>query len=451
MERIFSYIDEHIDTFVHELVQICWQPSISATGEGIQEMAEMIQSLMINLGAQTKLISTEGYPIVYAKFPGESTKTLMFYNHYDVQPPGPRDAWKSNPFAAEIRDGTIYCRGVADNKGNIMCRLKAVEAVLATEGVLPLTVIFVVEGEEEIGSPNLEKVAGSHANLLKADGVVWEGGFKDFNDRPEISLGVKGWCGVELRAKTASHEMHSMFATVAPNALWNMVRTLNTLQEPDGTIRVKGFYDDVSPPTEEELSAVKKIPYDWERFKEESGIGELAFVDSDSEIMVRHLFQPTCNIIGLVGGYTDAGYKTLIPNEAVAKVGFRLVPDQDPNDILDKIEQHVRAYGFGKVEIKTLGSTPPCRAPMDSHIAQATIAASQDAYGQTPIVYPISAGTSPMYKLAHKLGIPAVMAGCASAYSSMHGPNENLRIGEDFLPGIKHMAALIKRFAELGA
>ena len=166
---------------------------------------------------------------------------------------------------------------------------------------------------------------------------------------------------------------------------------------------------------------------------------------------MRHLFQPTCNIIGLVGGYTDAGFKTLIPNKAVAKVGFRLVPNQEPNDVLGKIEQHVRAYGFGEIEIKTLGSTPPCRAPMDSDIAQATIAACQDVYGQMPIVYPMVAGTSPMYKLAHKLGIPAVMAGCASAYSNMHGPNENLRISEDFLPGIKHMAALIKRFAELGA
>ncbi len=451
MERIFSCIDGRIDASVDELVRICRQLSISATGEGIREMAEMIQSLMINLGGQTKLISTEGYPIVYAKFPGKSSKTLMFYNHYDVQPPGPRDAWESAPFAAEIRDGTIYSRGAADNKGNIMCRLKAVEAILATEGVLPLTVIFVVEGEEEIGSPNLERFADSYANLLKADGVIWEGGFKDFSERPEISLGVKGLCRLELRTKTADHEVHSRFATVAPNALWTMVRTLNTLKDPDGTIRVRGFYDDVLPPTEEELSVVAKIPYDWERFKEELGIDELTFAGSDSEIMIKHLFQPTCNIIGLAGGYTGTGFKTVIPHEAVARVGFRLVPDQDPNDIFGKIEQHIRAYGFGKIEIKTLGGTPPCRAPMDSDIAQATIAACQDAYGQMPIVYPITAGTSPMYKLAHKLGIPAVKAGCASAYSNMHGPNENLRISEDFLPGIKHMAALIRRFAELRA
>lgn len=451
MQRIFSYIDEHIDTFVDELIRVCQQPSISATGEGIQETAELIQSLMIDLGGQTRLISTEGSPVVYSRFPGKSGKTLMFYNHYDVQPPGPRDAWVSDPFSADIRDGTIYCRGATDNKGNIMCRLKAVEAVLAAEGALPLTTIFVVEGEEEIGSPNLERFVRSHANLLKADGVVWEGALKDFDDRPEILLGVAGWCAVELSTRTANHEMHSLYSAVAPNALWNMVRTLNTLQEADGTVRVPGFYDDVRPPTKDELSVVENIPYDWERFKEASGIDELAVPGSDSDTMIRHLFQPTCNIVGLVGGYTGTGCNASIPNDAVAKVDFRLVPDQDPRDILGKVVQHIRACGLGKIDVKALGSIPPCRAPTDSDIAQAAVAAGQDAYGETPIVYPIGPGASPMYKLVGQLGIPAIMTGCAGAQSNMHGPNENLRIKQDFLPGIKHMAALIKRFAAIGA
>ena len=260
MQHIFEYVDQHVETFTDELMQVCRQPSLSATGEGIPEMADTLVDMLSHMGATAKLLSTKGAPVVFGRFTGESSRTLMFYDHFDVVPPGDLDAWNSAPFIPEIRNGTLYCRGVADDKGVFMCRAKAVESLLATEGKLPVNVVFVVEGENEAGSPHLVECVEAHKDLLRADGIVWEGGSKNFDDTPEIGLGVKGWCGVEVRLKTANRDLHSGYATVAPNALWSMVRLLQTLKHSDGSIAVSGFYDNILPPTPEDLVLVNQIP-----------------------------------------------------------------------------------------------------------------------------------------------------------------------------------------------
>jgi len=448
MEQIFSYIERHTDEYIEELAHICRQPSISATGEGLFEMAEILKDKMIALGGDARLIPTKGSPIVYSRFQGRSNRTLMFYNHYDVQPAGSRDEWTSDPFGAEIRDGAIYARGSVDNKGNIICRMKAVEAYLKTRGFLPISVTFVIEGQEEMGSPHLGTLVSSYSDLLAADGIVWEGGFKDFSDRPEVYLGANGIIALELTATTASRELHSMYAAVAPGALWSMVRVLNSLQNLDGTVLVEGFYEDVVPPSPEDMLLIEKIPYAWEKFKDENGLTRMARDCSNSELMTQHIFHPSCNISGLVGGYSGEGYKSLIPNLATAKVDFKLVPNQNPGDILAKVERHIRTHSGDQIQIKVHGSIPPFRSPVDSQVARATISAAQDAYGQYPLVYPLIAGATPMVILAGQLNIPAIMAGCGSAYSNIHAADEHLRIDEDFIPGIKHMAALIERFAK---
>lgn len=450
MKQIFKYIDFKKDYYIQELLKVCRQPSISVTGEGIQEMVEMLVSIIGNLGAHVDIVQTQKNPIIHAVFQGKSNKKIMFYNHYDVQPPGPAAEWSVPPFAGNIIDDTIYCRGVADNKGNLMSRLFAVESLLASDTILPVTVVFIIEGEEEIGSPSLEKAVEDFPDIFQADGIVWEGGFKDFSDRPEIYLGLKGWCGVEVTARTADHPVHSSFATIAQNAIWNLIRTINTLQNSDGRINVDGFYDDVIHPSLEERTIVEQIPYEWDQFFVSHGMTRLTNSESDSDLMLQHLYQPTCNIIGINGGYTDIGSKTILPNEATAKIGFRLVPNQNPVDILLKVEKYLKKNAFGEINITPMGHINyPCRTSVNSNIAQAIIRAAKDAYEQMPIVYPTAAGTGSMFKIAHKLNIPAVLVGCSNANSNIHAPNENLRISKDFIPGIKHMAAIIKYFGEM--
>jgi acetylornithine deacetylase/succinyl-diaminopimelate desuccinylase-like protein len=262
---------------------------------------------------------------------------------------------------------------------------------------------------------------------------------------PEVYLGVKGWCGVEITATTAAGEIHSNLATVVPNAVWNLIWTIETIKEPGGTVLVEGFYGEVIGPTDKEVDTAERIPFDLARLRDKFRIVS----DGPYDNVVDHLFQPTCNIIGISGGYQGSGAKTIIPHEAVAKVGFRLVPDQDPEDILKKVESHLNSHAVGKITVKPLSSVNyPYRTPADAAIVKATIDACRDAYGREPVVYPINPATGSVYKIAHSLDIPAIYAGCANAFSNMHGPNENLRIRQDLVPGTKHMAAVIKRFAD---
>jgi len=352
-ENVYQHIDAHQEEFVEDLAKLVRQPSVAARGEGIEQCAKIVEAMMKEVGLSTKIIREEGgNPVVYGELESEAAeKTLLFYDHYDVQPPEPLEEWISDPYSCEIRDGKIYGRGVADNKGNTVSRLKAVQAFLETVGSVPVNIKFVVEGEEEIGSPHLAPVIKANKELFSADAGIWEFGGIDRKGHPLVYLGLKGILAVELRTVGANRDVHSANAPLIPNPAWRLVWALNTLKNESDEILIDGFYDNVVPPSAEEMEYVKAIPFEEEEKKRDLGLNEFINKVTGLEAVKALLYEPTCTINGLLTGYTSAGSKTVLPNKAMVKLDFRLVPSQMPDEIFSKVVKHLNRHGFGDIEV----------------------------------------------------------------------------------------------------
>jgi len=447
VDDIFAWIDEHLDDSLKQLATLCAQPSIAAQNEGMQECAALVSSFLQDIGAQVELVPTDGFPVVYGELAGASQRTLSFYNHYDVQPPEPLDEWSSPPFSPQIRDGKFFARGASDDKGDLVARLTAVRAWKAVRGELPLTVKFIVDGEEEIGSPHLHQFAQEHPDLLAADGNVWESGKREDDGRPAIFLGLKGICYIELSVRSASTDIHSSWGGVVPNAAWRLVWALESLKGPDERVSIPGFYDRVREPTAAELAALAELPCNEDAWHRQFGLERLVEDAPPIKLMRRHLFEPLCNICGMTAGYTGRGMKTVIPSTASAKVDLRLVPDQKPDEVFALVCAHLKDSGFDDVEAKLLGTAMPAKTPLDDPLAQVAAQSAQRVYGLKPTIYPSMAGSGPMYLMCQAQGIPSVMVGVGYSGSGAHAPNENIRV-EDFALGAKHIAAILEAFAQ---
>jgi len=448
LEKIFNYIDANYEKFIKDLVRLVKQPSVSAKKEGLKECAEIVERMMKEVGLSTKIIpEKDGNPVVFGEIKGKKAKkTLLFYDHYDVQPPEPLEEWICDPFSGVIRDGKIYGRGVSDNKGDFVSRLKAVQAFLETEDSLPVNIKFVIEGEEEIGSIHLLEVIEKNKELFSADAAIWEFGETDRHGRPRIYLGLKGVLSVELRAKGASRDMHSSNAPLIPNPAWYLVWALNTLKNEKDEILIEGFYDDVKKPSAEEIAYVKKIPFEEEEEKRDLGLKNFLHNLSGLDAVKTLLFQPTCTINGLLSGYTASGSKTVLPNKALVKLDLRLVPEQRAKDVFDKLVKHLKTHGFGDIEVIQQGSTEPTRTPPSDKFVQTVIRAAEKVYRQKAVVYPTSQASGPMHLFRNYLGYPVVSVGCAHEESRGHAPNENITV-KGFIEGTKFMATIIKDFA----
>lgn len=448
MERVFGHIDAHRDEFVRRLQDLCRQPSIAAQGIGLDETAARVAALMEHAGIRARVLPVEGgAPVVYGEVKGKSPRTLMFYNHYDVQPPDPLDEWDSEPFAAEIRDGKIYARGVADNKGNLVARICAVEAMLKEQAELPIGVRFIVEGEEEIGSVTLPRFVGEHPDLVAADACIWESGYRDLQEHIVLSLGVKGICYVELEATGANRDLHSSVATIVPNPAWRLVWALSTFKDRNERILIDGFYDNVAEPTEEDMVQLRRIAAqrDEDAQRRDYGLERFLLGLSGVELLKRNLFQPTCTICGISSGYGGRGSKTVLPRRAVAKVDFRLVPNQRADEIFEKVQAHLARHGFADISARALGHEDPARTPMNAEIVWIVSESARRVYGRDPLVFPLMAGTGPMRVLTAARGIPTIGSGVGYAHSNNHAPNENIRIS-DFVDGMKHIAMVLHLF-----
>lgn len=450
MEKVRAYINEHASRFVEELQEVCRVPSIAAQDIGMQETAELLRQKMEQVGIKAQVIQVPGgHPVVYGELLGQGERTILFYNHYDAQPPEPLEEWKSDPFAAEVRDGRIYARGVADNKGNAMARIKAVEAYLKTHGKLPVNVKFVVEGEEEIGSPSIGRFVEAHKDLLKADACVWEAGYRDIDDHPEIVVGMKGMVYVELTARGANRDMHSAHATTVVNPAWRLIWALSSLKNEQEEILVEGFYDDIAEPTAEDYEAMHRLPFNEEAELKELGLQSWLNGLTGLGLKKRKFFGPTCTVCGFVSGYTGKGQKTVLPAVASCKIDFRLVPNQSPDDILAKIEKHLVKHGFDDIEVRLLSSEHPAKTALTSEITRVVAGTVEEAYGIEPVLFPLSLGTGPMYHFSEVLGLPTVSTGVGNAHSNMHAPNENVRVA-DYLNGIAHIALIMREFGQGG-
>ena len=446
MQAVFEHIDQHADEYVADLQQLVRQPSVSAQGIGIAETATIVEGMLAERGFDVAQYETSGNPIVFGSRAGASEKRLTFYNHYDVQPAEPFELWNSDPWSAELRDGRIWGRGVADNKGNLVARLSAIDALLKVRGELPLTVKYIVEGEEEIGSIHIEEFTHAHRDKLDSDGCIWESGGRDDKGRMELSLGMKGICYIEMSVQSVAEDQHSSRAIRLPNAAWRLTWALATLKGPDERIRVKGFYNKVREPTAAELAVLAEIPDNSEAEMKRLGIDSYLLGLTGADRIRRDFFEPTCTISGLLSGYTGEGSKTVMPARAMAKVDHRLVPDQDPDEIFQLIRNHLDEHGFTDIHIKAFGNERPGRSSLESPLVRVVDETYRELTGNETTIQPTSLGTGPWYYLNDALGIDGCTAGAGHPAASVHAPNENIYI-EDYINHIKHAAMIMDRFA----
>jgi acetylornithine deacetylase/succinyl-diaminopimelate desuccinylase-like protein len=448
MQKAMEYVDENLETFIEDLKSICSIPSISTQDEGIKECVTKIKEILEESGLNVQILEMEGAnPLIYGEYKPENyNKTIIFYNHYDVQPADPLELWTSPPFEPEIRDGKIFARGVADNKGNIIARVKAVESILKTRGDLPVAVKFVFEGEEEIGGVSLPKYIDKYKGLFEADIGVWESGDKHENGRPSVKLGYKGLAFFEFFVKKADRDVHSGRAGLVPNPVWRLVEFLSSLRDEKGKILVEGFYDDIKI-TKEDEELLKEIPFNDDETKKEYGLTEFAGKFEGFDALKSLYLKPTCNIDGIKSGYIGEGTKTIVPSEAFAKVDFRLFPGQTPEKLLENLHEHIEKHGFSDVEVKYHYGYESAKTAPSSFAVDIIRDATRKTYGMEPLIYPISVGSSPIYNFINKLGIPTVSTGAEYWGSLVHSPNENIRI-EDFRLAVKNIVNIIAELSK---
>jgi acetylornithine deacetylase/succinyl-diaminopimelate desuccinylase-like protein len=447
MKQYESYLQENLEKSISELARYCKQPSVAAQNWGLSECAALTAEMLKTRGFTVEIISTGGAPVVYGEKHGRSNKTLLFYNHYDVQPPDPLELWDSPPFEPTLRDGKLFARGVSDDKGHLMSRLFAIDSLLDIDGELPCNIKFVVEGEEEISSIHLKEFVLSHVDKLKADACIWEFGGVDHREVPIQYLGLRGICYVELSAETAKIDVHSgLGGSIFPNAAWRLVWALSTLKGEDEHIRLPGHYDAVKPPSERDRKLMEALPETAEEYKTRYGVDHfLLNLTGGPELRITEVFEPTCTICGLTSGYQGEGSKTVLPARASAKVDFRLVPDQTPEQVLKALRTHLDNEGFQDIQIKFLGGEEPARTDADDPFVALVVETARPVYGLPMQIVPMSGGSGPNHAFVHYLHLPVVTAGIGHPGSQGHAPNENIRL-DLYLKGAKHIARILKEF-----
>lgn len=447
-KAIDQQIYERLDYWIAQLGRLVGQPSVSTQNWGITECAELVATMLTEQGYTAEIMPSGGHPVVYGAGNGRADKTLLFYLHYDVQPPEPLDLWESPPFELTRRGDQFFARGVSDDKGHVITRLAALDAVRRVMGELPCDVKFVIEGEEEIGSPNMPAFVANHQEKLAADACIWEFGSVDAAGAPNQSLGMRGICYVELSVETAVTDAHSgLGGSIFPNAAWRLVWALNTLKDQDERILIPGFYDNVVGPSARDLELLGKLPDHSAKMQEMYGLaGFLKGLTGGVELQRTAVFEPTCTICGITSGYQGPGLKTVLPAKASAKVDFRLVPDQSPEEIVGKLRAHLDAQGFSDVQITYFGGGRPAKVDPDDPFVRIANETAVQVYGREPVIEPLIGGSGPNYPFIHVLGLPVVSAGIGYPGGRVHAPNENIRLA-DLINGIRHTAYIVAQFA----
>jgi acetylornithine deacetylase/succinyl-diaminopimelate desuccinylase-like protein len=448
--RFDSYLETNLDKSITELSKLVAQPSVGAQNFGMQECALLVEEMLRKRGFNTNITPTPGAPVVFGERKGRNRKTLLFYCHYDVQPPEPLELWQTPPFEPSLREGKLYGRGVSDDKGHFVARLFALDALLAEIEELPCTVKFILEGEEETSSVHLHEYVLNHLELLKADGCIWEFGGVDHTETPVQYLGLRGICYVELSVETASTDIHSgLGGSIFPNAAWRLVWALNSLKDPNERIKLPGFYDKVRKPSTRDIELMSALPETSGVYKDQYGIKSfIKNLTSGVDLRVEEVFTPTCTICGLTSGYQGPGSKTVQPARASAKLDFRLVPDQEPSEVLDQLRNHLDSNGFSDIIVEQLGAEPPARTDPDNPFVKLVCETAVEVYGLPMRIMPMVGGSGPNAPFIHDLGLPVATAGLGHPESCSHAPNENIRL-DLYLKHAKHMVRVLTEFGKL--
>jgi acetylornithine deacetylase/succinyl-diaminopimelate desuccinylase-like protein len=446
-----NYFEQHHDSYLEGLKTFLRIPSISTLTEhkpDIQRAAEFVRDELQRAGLQeAQLIEGQGNPLVYAEWLGAPGKpTVLFYGHYDVQPPDPLDEWKTPPFEPDIRNDNIYARGSADDKGQTYILIKAVEGLLKQHGRLPINVKFLIEGEEEMGGEHIEAYVASKPARLKCDAAVICDTEMFAPELPTICVGLRGIIYGELVVEGANHDLHSgVYGGAAPNPLQAIAEILSTLKDREGHIRIPGFYDRVVPPSDKERAAWARLPFDEKEYREkEVGVKELVG-EPGIPLFERLWARPTLEVHGIRGGFVGEGAKTVIPARAVAKVSMRLVADQKPDEAVAQLQKAV-AVACPKgvtAEYKIIHNAPPSLVNPDNPFIHAAAEAMKQVFGKET-VYIRSGGSIPIVAAFDEhLGIPSVMMGFGLPDDNLHAPNEKLHL-PNFFRGIEAVARYIE-------
>ena len=446
---IDRYIDQHLESSLAELTRYAAQPSVAAQNLGMEECARLVSEMLRARGFAVETLPTGGYPVVLAEREGSGDRTLLIYNHYDVQPAEPFDLWTSPPFTPTLRDGHLYGRGVSDDKGHLTARLLALDALLDRTKSLPCRIKFVIEGEEEIGSVHMHEFVKQNRARLQGDACLWEFGYVDHRDVPLQYAGLRGICYVELSVETATRDVHSgVGGSIFPNAAWRLTWALSSLKDKEERIRIPGFYDPVRPPTARDRELMAQAPDMAEDYRSRYGVKRfLKGLQGGVELSIAEVFEPTCTICGLTSGYQGPGSKTVLPARASAKVDFRLVPDMTPDQVLKQLRAHLDSEGFEDVRIQFLGGNPAGRTDPDHPFLRLVSETARPVYGVPMQIVPMVGGSGPNFAFIQELGVPVATAGFGNPDTRAHAPDENLRL-DLYVKHAKHVARLIQAFAE---
>jgi acetylornithine deacetylase/succinyl-diaminopimelate desuccinylase-like protein len=454
MNNVIDFINTNRDRYVEELKTYLAIPSISALPQHAQDVrrcAEWTADEMKRIGLQNvRLIETPGNPVVYGDWLGaEGAPTILFYGHYDVQPVDPLNLWESPPFEATIRDGEIYARGSADDKGQVFMHFKAIEAHLKQTGRLPVNMKIILEGEEEVGSANLDDFVKSHKDDLSADVVVISDSPMFDRGIPSICYGLRGLVYFQLDLRGTKSDLHSgSFGGAVANPAYVLGTVLAQMKDRGGRIKIPGFYDDVRALKEEEREQWKRLPFNERRYAKELGAPKL-FGESSYSTLERVWARPTFEVNGILSGFTGEGAKTVIPAVAMAKVSMRLVPDQDPNKIAELFDAYVKKVTPKTVELKVtrMHGGKPWMTEFDNPYVQAAGRAIEKGFGKTP-VFNREGGSIPVVATFQEiLGLPSVLFGVGLPDENAHAPNEKLDLG-NFHGGVIASAFLYDEVAK---
>jgi acetylornithine deacetylase/succinyl-diaminopimelate desuccinylase-like protein len=420
-----------MNNLIYDLQTLIRQPSVSAKNEGIEECAKLVKKILIKSGIHAEILRLKKgvAPIVYGEIKSQknNSKTLMFYNHYDVQPAEPFELWDDPPFSGKLKGNKIFGRGATDDKGELITRIKAVEACLKTTGDVPCNIKFVIEGEEETGSAHIDQYLKKYKKKFACDGVIWEFGYVDSKNRPIVGLGMKGLLFVEVSVKESIRDAHSSLAVLIKNPAWRLIEAVKTLRDSDGKILIKDWYREVKPLSKKDLELISKEPFDEKFFKKEFGIKSFVANKKGLDAKKALVGGATCNIAGFVSGYTGDGAKTVLPGEALVKIDFRLIPKMDPKKQVQRLRTHLKSKGYSDVMIKVFHGEAAARTNSSDPFVSQVKEAADESFGSS-ILNVSNAGTGPMYSFVDILGVPCISIGSTYMFSRIHSPNEFARV-----------------------
>lgn len=448
-----AFIDRELDRFREELFDFLRIPSVSARSDhrdDVRRAATWLAGKMTAAGLQTEVLETPGHPVVLGEWrgAGSDAPTVLVYGHYDVQPSDPDHLWDSPAFEPEIRDGRIYARGSADDKGQLFQHVKALESQLADGGTLPVNVVVLAEGEEEIGSPNLVPFVREHRARLAADAVVVSDSAMFAPGLPSLLFSLRGLAYFEVKARTASGDLHSgAYGGAVANPANALARLIASFHREDGSIAIAGFYDDVLDWEEDVRAGIRALPFDEAEFMQSVGTPELSGEQGYSTLE-RLWIRPTCDVNGMISGYTGEGAKTVLPAEASAKVSCRLVPNQDPDRVAQLFRAHVAAHTPRGVsfEVEELHGGRPWRGQAGGDVFRATERALEKSFGTKPVHVGEGGSIPIVVEFEEILGAPAILVGFALPGANMHAPNEWFPL-ENYEKGIRALAHLYDELA----